>query len=357
MNDITDLHVHYLEQQLAQQQAVGQSLYKQGFADGRRHSRLEIPPAFTSALRYGSAHEHVHMPLLDGQITIVLAHTGAGRADEPGEAAAWEALEGIRLDIREQVRGGVEFVQRRELPDCISAVIWRRQDRTAVVSDIRATRPRLRAALRSARPTWVVVLVIGWGIVRRVGRAVTHMLAPSATIAAASAAAVTVIATTPPTSSVPVGGERGRVVQGDARPGPLGPPLAYTRPDRPAAPETETPALEPAAEAELPPAAPPVADPVPPIPPVPPTAPTPTPTPTAPPLDSGSTSTEQPAPPAPVPTPTDPPSILDDPGTDATEPAATPDPEPTEAEPTPTGHASSPDGCAPREPLGCGPAS
>jgi hypothetical protein len=358
LNDITDLHVRYLEQQLAQQQAVGQSLYRQGFADGRRHSKLEIPQEFVSALRHGSAHEHVRMPLLDGQVTIVLARAGLGRADEPAEAAAWEALERVRLDIREQVLGGVRFVQRRQLPDSIAAVIWRRQDRFAVVTNTKTrTRPRLRAALRSARPTWVVVLVIGWGIVRRASRAVVHMLAPSATIAAVSAAAVTVIATTPPTASAPAEGERGRIVQGDAHPDPLGPPLAYTRPDHSTAPETETPAPAPAAETELPPVVPPVTEPAPPVLPPPPAVPTPTSTPTPPSAETGSTAPEPPTPPAPVTTPTDPPTILDQPDPDATDPAATADPEPTEAEPTPTRDASSPDACAPRDPLGCIPAS
>lgn len=259
MTDITDLHVRYLEQQLAQQQAVGQSLYKQGFTDGQRHSRLEIPEEFTSALRYGSAQEHVHMPLLDGRVTIVLARTGPGRADERREADAWEELERVRLDIRTQVSDGVRFVQRRQLPASIAAVIWQRQARCAVVTNTATPRPRLRAALRSQR-AWIVALIIGWAIVRRAGRGALHTLAPTATVAAASAVAVTAIATTPPPTSISALQERGNPFRGQARPSPLGSPLAYDRPVRPRAQAPkETTAADPAAAETEVPAVPPVA--------------------------------------------------------------------------------------------------
>lgn len=296
MNDNPDLRVYQLTRELNAARAVGDSAFDQGYAECLRHSRMEIPEEFTSALRYGSAHEHVHMPLLDGHVTIVLARTGHGRADERHEADAWADLERVRLDIRTHVSDGVRFVQRRQLPTSIAAVIWQRQARCAVVTNTATPRPRLRAALRSQR-AWIVALIIGWAIVRRVGRGAVHTLAPTATVAAASAAAVTAVATAPPVTSMPGLQERGHAIHRQAQPSPYRLPLADPRsqpdlgePDQTAPDaeegtgQTEVPAVEqpkapaaPPADAPAPIPVPTTADPAPIKDPTPPPA-TPTPT-------------------------------------------------------------------------------
>ncbi|MGI5223603.1 hypothetical protein [Actinoallomurus sp. CA-142502] len=240
----TDFRVRHLERQLAAARAVGDHAWDQGYAEGLRHSRLEIPQAFTDALRYGSAHEHYPVPLLDGQVTIVLARNGTGRPNERTEAAVWEALERVRLDITDQVLAGVRFVQRRELPRQLAVAIWHHHDRAAIVANTTTSRPRLRAALRSQYHGWALLPVIGWTLARRLGRCVTHMLAPATTttVAVASAAAVTVIATVPPGSLTLA--ERGAdpVVHTD-RPSPL----AYDPVTHPRARKTTPPQREPAA--------------------------------------------------------------------------------------------------------------
>lgn len=321
MTDITDLHIRYLENLLAAQQAVGQQLYDHGYAKGRRHSRMEIPAEFTDALRYGGAQEHVHVPLGEGHVTIVLAHNGSGLADEQHEAEAWQELEEVRMDIREEVLEGVRYVQRRPLPASIAAAIWRRHERTAVVTNTKTRVPRLRAALRSPRPGWVFVLVIGCGVARRVGRGVTHLLTPTTTVAAASAAAVTMIATSPMPNAPPAEQERGHVTQGQARSAPVGPPLAFVRPSRPEAPKVKK--VRVAAQLEAPPVRLPVAVPARPV------VGTPVPVPVP--------ITPTPAPPLPVDPPL-PPSSGDDGGDSSASDSSGSDPatpDPAAPDPTP----------------------
>lgn len=225
----TDLRVRHLERKLAMARAAGDTLYAEGYALGRRHSRLEVPETLITALRHGSAHEHVHIPLGDEELlTIVLASTGNGKCCDQREARAWEALERVRTIVKTQARPGVDYVHRQELPPGIAAAIWRWPEHTAIITSTTTARPRLRAALHTQRSGWVLIPIVGWTLARRLARGLTHTLAPSATVAAMSAAAVTAIAAAP-ANDPPVERVRGHAVHGEAPQSPL----AYVPGDRP----------------------------------------------------------------------------------------------------------------------------
>lgn len=243
-NPPTELTIRRLEQQLRAARAAYDTAWEDGYRTSQRDQNLDIPDELSGALRHGSAQEHIHIPIGDDQLTVVLAHDGSGHPRRHLEAQAWESLQNVHRKIVNEARPAVTYLRHVEMPRPIAAVIRRSGDDVAVVVNRAVSRAHFKTMLRdrSIRVTgWTLAAIAGWAIGRQVVRG-APMVAIAAVTAAITAVAMPGISHTAPRPTASAPGKPGTLAD-DGSGVPSGKPLA-TPPDRNAGP-SGTPSAPP----------------------------------------------------------------------------------------------------------------
>lgn len=210
----TDLHTRRLQQQLDAARALSNAAWEDGYRTGRRDRELDIPTELDAALRYGSAQDHIQVPIDDDQFTVILAHDGNSQLDDHTAARAWETLQRVYRELTES-HPATETLLHLELPEPIAAVVWRNGEHVAVAVSRTASRAHLKAVLRSRyvpRGAGVVLALVGAAAGRRLVRGAAPVVAATAvTVAAVTAVAMPHI----------TGPDHRPSVSAPAQPGPL----------------------------------------------------------------------------------------------------------------------------------------
>lgn len=248
-----DLHTRRLEQQLEAARAISNAAWEDGYRTGRRDRELDIPNELDAALRYGSAQDHIQVPIDGDQFTVVLAHDGDRHLDDHAAARAWERLQCVYRELSES-HSATDCLMHLELPQPIAAVVWRDGEHVAVAVSRTASRAHLKAVLRSRhvpRGAGIVLGLVGAAAGRRLVRGAAPIVAATAvTVATVTAIAMPHItgpdhrpSASAPAVPGPLADDGDDLPQRSPTPVPSRPPSAKPSPGAPAPPSHDVPPL------------------------------------------------------------------------------------------------------------------
>lgn len=166
-----DFTIRRLERELDAERAINDATWEDGYREGCFDRDSDIPEELTTALRYGSAQQHVAIPVGDDQVIVVLARDGTCCPRGRSEARTWKTIRNVHraLVAEAQRQPGVDQIRRHDLPEAVAAVVWRSAGQVAVVVSRSADRRSvLRSRAARAGSGGALTAVVSWAVWKQV---------------------------------------------------------------------------------------------------------------------------------------------------------------------------------------------